>query len=209
MACLGVFKYVQLLSRFEDESARASIPFGVIISVFIGTRHRRRKKDRAQRCRLLRVECLERRDLLAVATFSSYVDFLQDGVLDAADYMIWRKGLGTTYTQDDVKLWRANFGNLTGNGAAANANVGVPEPTASLVLVVGLLTLTPHPRPAVLESCQALRRGRLVDLRSCWPSGTRFRCWASTPCRKRWQSSPVVTSTIFATRLPGQGYTIV
>jgi len=28
-------------------------------------------------------------------------DFNNNGVVDAADYVVWRKGLGTTYDQND------------------------------------------------------------------------------------------------------------
>jgi hypothetical protein len=61
-------------------------------------------------------------------------DFNRDGTVDAADYIVWRNGLGTTYTQADYAAWRANFG-ATAAGAAAVANVvQAPEPP-SLALV--------------------------------------------------------------------------
>ena len=41
-------------------------------------------------------------------------DFNQDGTVDAADFVVWRKGLGTTYTQSDYAIWRANFGHSAG-----------------------------------------------------------------------------------------------
>src|SRR5262249_15044183 len=37
-------------------------------------------------------------------------DFNYDGTVDAADYVVWRKGLGTTYTQSDYDTWRSHFG---------------------------------------------------------------------------------------------------
>ena len=37
-------------------------------------------------------------------------DYNRDGTVDAADYVVWRSGLGTTYTQADYDVWRANFG---------------------------------------------------------------------------------------------------
>ena len=37
-------------------------------------------------------------------------DYNQNGTVDAADYVVWRNGLGTTYTQDHYDIWRANFG---------------------------------------------------------------------------------------------------
>jgi hypothetical protein len=36
-------------------------------------------------------------------------DFNASGIVDTADYVVWRNGLGTTYTQADYDTWRANF----------------------------------------------------------------------------------------------------
>ena len=46
-------------------------------------------------------------------------DFNGDFVVDAADYVVWRNGLGTTFTQADYDVWRANFGQTAGSGAGA------------------------------------------------------------------------------------------
>jgi hypothetical protein len=64
-------------------------------------------------------------------------DFNHDGTVDAADYVVWRKGLGTTYTQDDYNIWRANFGRTTGGGSFARANAAVPEPATAILCVLG------------------------------------------------------------------------
>jgi arylsulfatase A-like enzyme len=49
-------------------------------------------------------------------------DFNLDGMVDTVDYVVWRKGLGTTYTQTDYDVWRANFGaGSAGNGAGSSA----------------------------------------------------------------------------------------
>ncbi len=63
-------------------------------------------------------------------------DFNNDGVVDAADYLVWRKGLGTTYTQTDYDVWRVHFGATAGIGASALANVTVPEPAMLVMLIV-------------------------------------------------------------------------
>ena len=34
-------------------------------------------------------------------------DFNNDGTVDAADYVVWRKNPGGIYTQNDFNLWRA------------------------------------------------------------------------------------------------------
>jgi hypothetical protein len=62
-------------------------------------------------------------------------DFNGNGNVDAADYVVWRKGLGTTYTQNDYNVWRAHFGQTSGSGAGASANATVPEPATLLLLM--------------------------------------------------------------------------
>ncbi len=66
-------------------------------------------------------------------------DYNNDGTVDAADYIVWRKGLGTTYRQSDYDVWRANFGQTAGSGAGAVANVAVPEPASIALLIMGSL----------------------------------------------------------------------
>jgi formylglycine-generating enzyme len=73
-------------------------------------------------------------------------DFNGDGVVDAADYTLWRDTLGSTtnLTADgnnngvvdagDYDVWKANFGNHSGAGASANA--AVPEPSTLVLLIV-------------------------------------------------------------------------
>jgi hypothetical protein len=72
-------------------------------------------------------------------------DFNGDGSVDAADYVAWRNGLGTTHTQDDYALWRANFGRNASAIAVSplvdGHSIAVPEPRASWLLW-SLTTLT-------------------------------------------------------------------
>ena len=67
---------------------------------------------------------------------SSTSFYNQDAVVDAADYVVWRKGLGNIYTQDDYNVWRFHFGQSAGNGSGASANAAVPEPATSIALIV-------------------------------------------------------------------------
>jgi hypothetical protein len=67
-------------------------------------------------------------------------DFNADGTVDAADYVVWRRGLGTTYQDSHYNVWRANFGRTTPGGAASSIGTAVPEP-ASLLLVLCVLPL--------------------------------------------------------------------
>ncbi len=85
-------------------------------------------------------------------------DYNGDGVVDAADYTVWRDGLGTTYVEADYDVWKTNYGatgsagppeteyrlgavvfdtSLSGSGTL----VGVPEPGAGLLLLTGLASM--------------------------------------------------------------------
>jgi autotransporter-associated beta strand protein len=70
---------------------------------------------------------------------ASYVmldgDFNSDFVVDAADYVVWRKGSGVLPTPDNYNIWRTNFGRTAGGGSASNATV--PEPAGALLSVLG------------------------------------------------------------------------
>jgi T5SS/PEP-CTERM-associated repeat protein len=79
-------------------------------------------------------------------------DFNGNGVVDAVDYVIWRKGLGTTYTQSDYDVWRAHFGQTAGGGSALpsveSLSAAVPEPASALMLVMGVLVMCSRYRAA-------------------------------------------------------------
>jgi hypothetical protein len=60
-------------------------------------------------------------------------DFNQDGKVDAADYVVWRK---TDGMQAEYNLWRANFGRTSGSGSSLGSSAAVPEPgTLGLLLL--------------------------------------------------------------------------
>jgi hypothetical protein len=86
---------------------------------------------------------------VGTATFSPVLpgDYNHNGIVDAADYTVWRDGLGSTFTQSDYTVWKANFGNHSGSGASANA--AVPEPATVWLLVTGILALCSRRRSAV------------------------------------------------------------
>jgi T5SS/PEP-CTERM-associated repeat protein len=75
-------------------------------------------------------------------------DYNDDGTVDAADYVVWRKNEGTINTLPNDPIggtigaaqynnWRANFGTSTGSGSLAESSV--PEPTGAWLLMFGAL----------------------------------------------------------------------
>lgn len=70
-----------------------------------------------------------------VAPFTGDYNF--DEIVDAADYVVWRK---TDGTQTGYDTWRANFGKTLGNGnggsgSGSSTNTAVPEPATSVPLM--------------------------------------------------------------------------
>jgi hypothetical protein len=71
-------------------------------------------------------------------------DFNQDSLVNTADYVTWRKGIGVAPTEANYNLWRGNFGreNTFGGGAAlgemdaAGRSPPVPEPPTPLMLLL-------------------------------------------------------------------------
>ena len=65
-----------------------------------------------------------------------------------ADYVVWRNGLGTTYTQTGYDVWRAHFGQTAGSGLGASANAAVPEPTTLMLIILAAADWCVRRRPA-------------------------------------------------------------
>lgn len=74
-------------------------------------------------------------------------DFNKNLIVDAADYTLWRDGLGGQYAASDYADWKSNFGQTGGSGAAA-ALAAVPEPNAAILAFATIfLALAPLRRP--------------------------------------------------------------
>jgi hypothetical protein len=62
-------------------------------------------------------------------------DYNEDGQVDAADYVVWRKGTGLPSTEPYYNAWRGNFGTTIGGGGASIDQSSVPEPAATSMAV--------------------------------------------------------------------------
>ncbi len=76
-------------------------------------------------------------------------DFDGNGVVNSSDYVVWRKGLGTTYTQSDYDVWRFHFGQSAGGGSGVSAGVSVPEPATLIMLLTGVTEICARRRTKV------------------------------------------------------------
>ena len=80
-------------------------------------------------------------------------DYNQNGVVDSADYVLWRHNVGQpagTLPNDTTgvaigdsqyNLWRSNFGNHSGAGSGLGSGSAVPEPTTIGMLLLGLVAM--------------------------------------------------------------------
>jgi hypothetical protein len=78
-------------------------------------------------------------------------DYNNNGVVDAADYVVWRAAVGQpagtlpndtaggTIGPAQYNLWRSKFGATSGSGSGLSAGSAVPEPASVGILLVGLL----------------------------------------------------------------------
>ncbi len=71
-------------------------------------------------------------------------DFNDDGMVDAADYTVWRDGLGTTYEPEDYDTWANNYG---ATNATPPAAASIPEPK-SLIMLLAMSSLLGFKRSA-------------------------------------------------------------
>ena len=66
-------------------------------------------------------------------------DFNRDNVVDAADYVVWRKELNTP---DDYNTWRSHFGQSSGGGSSLDLLISVPEPAAVSLMLAAAVFVT-------------------------------------------------------------------
>jgi hypothetical protein len=64
-------------------------------------------------------------------------DYNGDNQVNARDYIVWQKGLGTDFTMDDYTVWRSHFGAKLTPGSGSVDGSAVPEPAAIVLLGLG------------------------------------------------------------------------
>jgi hypothetical protein len=68
-------------------------------------------------------------------------DFDLNDAVDAADYVIWRKGLGAMYGQTAYDAWRASYNSMGvrphGSGSSSTLVVAAPEPSVVSQIAIG------------------------------------------------------------------------
>ena len=84
--------------------------------------------------------------LLAVTGLAG--DYNQNGIVDAADYTLWRDNFGSGTSlpnddtpgvgQDDYDRWKAHFGTSVGSGSGTGASASVPETAGFVLLIIAL-----------------------------------------------------------------------
>jgi hypothetical protein len=96
------------------------------------------------------------RPILSI-TYALTGDYNHNNMVDAADYVIWRKTLGQSGTglaadgdgngsiaNNDYNVWRAHFGETApgaSSGLDGDANFAVPEPGTLALFIVGMLAV--------------------------------------------------------------------
>jgi hypothetical protein len=61
-------------------------------------------------------------------------DYNGDAIVNAADYTVWRDGLGDQFVQSDYDVWLANYGSTT----LSRWTSAVPEPAALVAALLGV-----------------------------------------------------------------------
>ena len=76
-------------------------------------------------------------------------DYNENGIIDAADYTVWRDNLGSTIPNDptggvateaDYDYWKAHFGETAGAGSGSGASA-VPEPSSLCLALLAMLAM--------------------------------------------------------------------
>jgi T5SS/PEP-CTERM-associated repeat protein len=96
-------------------------------------------------------------------------DYNANGVVDAADYVVWRKALGQSGSNlaadgnrdgvvdtFDYTIWRSRIGHVAGNGAGRLLAASVPEPATYVGFILGFI-LVPAKTRAIISRAPVSR----------------------------------------------------
>jgi len=81
-------------------------------------------------------------------------DYNFEGAVDAADYVVWRKGVGVESTLTNYNLWLANYGTALSAGTSGGPPPA-PEPAAAMPIMVAALWVIRRPRRATTPVASA------------------------------------------------------
>ncbi len=96
---------------------------------------------------------------LAVPPATLLGDYNRNGVVDAADYVVWRDSLGPVYNQVDYQIWRSHFGETRTAGLVSGSINAVPEPgTMALFLMAFAIAGAIKHRTKLFRRVLALRQ---------------------------------------------------
>jgi hypothetical protein len=77
-------------------------------------------------------------------------DYNDDGTVDAADYVVWRKDPDAFGGDVGYNTWRANYGHTEGGGAMLGApSEAIPEPATVVLAVIAAMVMNYRQRVAV------------------------------------------------------------
>jgi len=63
-------------------------------------------------------------------------DYNNNGIVDAADYTVWRDGNSPDSSQAGYDFWKQRFGNTSGSSSGQGSQA-IPEPTSLVLLIAG------------------------------------------------------------------------
>jgi hypothetical protein len=93
-------------------------------------------------------------------------NFNGDGYVDAADYVSWRNGLGSKYSQADYGVWRSNFGNqrpgVPRGTPVSSADVSSAKDLLSFVVDVSTFTQEHLVQPTMVEYAGRLEGNSII-----------------------------------------------
>lgn len=121
---------------------------------------------------IVNLDTLSLADIIRANTAISYLqddvffvpiagDYNVDGIVDAADYIVWRKAFGTSYIwadgdrngmvgPEDFDIWRGAFGTGSAPGGGATL-VQVPEPATILLWLIAIALIHRNDRARTLR----------------------------------------------------------